>query len=397
MLQWRNILTPREIPWLSDHQIQGQRVFPAAGYISVAIEAATAMSQGNEVFLIELQDIELGASLNFDDEDSRVEVLFTITDIDHVQQEGTSMLTSKFHYFSATAGGNDASPMLLNAEGRLVVHYGPGSNDTLPESVDMGPGFIDVDHDRFYEYMLPLGYGYTGPFRALSSLKRKMGAVNGIVSQPSDEEQSLMVHPAMLDATIQTTLLAYGWPGDGRLWSLHVPIRIRNVMVNPKLSPASQAVPPRHYTFDTFLVDDKDPGVTGNVSIHAGGGQTLLRMEGIHAVPLEAAKPDGDRNLFSKVVWGVASPDAAKAVGDERASPDDYRRAELLERVSHFYLRKLDNAFPINDPIRSHGPWVGMLGFAHQTVEAVQQGSHISARPDWADDDEQTIEAEVHR
>lgn len=210
--RWRNILTPREIPWLSDHRIQGQRIYPAAGYISVAIEAAAAMSEGNEMSLIELQDISLGSALNFDEEDSRVEVLCTLTDIDHEQQQDTSVLTAKFQYFSVAA--NDAGPMLLNAEGRLVVHYGPGSKDTLPPSPDVEPGLIDVDHDRFYESITPLGYGYTGPFRALSSLKRKLGAVHGLVSQPAEEESPLMIHPAMLDCTIQAVLLAFSWPGE---------------------------------------------------------------------------------------------------------------------------------------------------------------------------------------
>lgn len=120
-------------------------------------------------------------------------------------------------------------------------------------------------------------------------------------------------------------------------------------------------------------------------------------MEGVHAIPLERATPDTDRRLFSKVVWDVAVPDAETAARGDRASPDDYKRAELLERVSHFYLRRLDNAFPANDQLRFEGPWVGMLGFAHQTVEAVSQGYHVCARTDWVDDDEDIIEAEIQK
>jgi hybrid polyketide synthase/nonribosomal peptide synthetase ACE1 len=33
-LRWRNFLSVQEIPWLDGHQIQGQTVFPAAGYVS---------------------------------------------------------------------------------------------------------------------------------------------------------------------------------------------------------------------------------------------------------------------------------------------------------------------------------------------------------------------------
>ena len=39
-LRWSNLLKPAEIPWLTGHQLQGQTVFPAAGYVAMALEAA---------------------------------------------------------------------------------------------------------------------------------------------------------------------------------------------------------------------------------------------------------------------------------------------------------------------------------------------------------------------
>ncbi|KAK5996306.1 Highly reducing polyketide synthase azaB [Cladobotryum mycophilum] len=37
--QWRNVMRLAEVPWLEDHLIAGEIVFPAAGYITMAIEA----------------------------------------------------------------------------------------------------------------------------------------------------------------------------------------------------------------------------------------------------------------------------------------------------------------------------------------------------------------------
>jgi hybrid polyketide synthase/nonribosomal peptide synthetase ACE1 len=139
-------------------------------------------------------------------------------------------------------------------------------------------------------------------------------------------------------------------------------------------------------------------GFLGNVAVHSAGGEyTLLRMEGIRAVPLEEATPESDRSLFTKVTWGPVAPDAVTAVRGERASTEDYALAELLERLAHFYLRQLNDAFFANDPIRTEGQWVGLLGFAHHVVEAVAQGNHVCARPDWTEDDESTLEREIQR
>ena len=39
-LRWTNVLKVAEIPWLTGHQLQGQMVFPASGYVAMALEAA---------------------------------------------------------------------------------------------------------------------------------------------------------------------------------------------------------------------------------------------------------------------------------------------------------------------------------------------------------------------
>lgn len=46
--QWRNVLRLAEVPWLRDHTIAGQVVFPAAGLIVMAIEALKQLHSGAE-------------------------------------------------------------------------------------------------------------------------------------------------------------------------------------------------------------------------------------------------------------------------------------------------------------------------------------------------------------
>lgn len=47
--QWRNVLRLAEVPWLKDHTIAGQVVFPAAGMIVMAIEALKQLHSGAEL------------------------------------------------------------------------------------------------------------------------------------------------------------------------------------------------------------------------------------------------------------------------------------------------------------------------------------------------------------
>ncbi|KAF2209120.1 hypothetical protein CERZMDRAFT_70311 [Cercospora zeae-maydis SCOH1-5] len=55
---WRNILRVDTFPWLNDHQIQGQVVFPAAGYVAMAIEAVRMVSPTTAVGY-QLRDVNI--------------------------------------------------------------------------------------------------------------------------------------------------------------------------------------------------------------------------------------------------------------------------------------------------------------------------------------------------
>jgi hybrid polyketide synthase/nonribosomal peptide synthetase ACE1 len=71
-IHWRNVLNPKEIPWLHGHQIQGQIIFPATGYISMAVEAVNIIAESN-LGLVTIEDLRVGRALAFSDDDASVE------------------------------------------------------------------------------------------------------------------------------------------------------------------------------------------------------------------------------------------------------------------------------------------------------------------------------------
>jgi hybrid polyketide synthase/nonribosomal peptide synthetase ACE1 len=72
-LRWRNMVRPREVPWISGHQIQGQMVFPAAGHLCSALSALQFAADGLEMKLVEIEDFEIGQAMVFNDDNSSVE------------------------------------------------------------------------------------------------------------------------------------------------------------------------------------------------------------------------------------------------------------------------------------------------------------------------------------
>lgn len=62
-LEFHNLFSLNDIPWLRDHQIDGNVVFPMAGYLSVAIEAmriATPKLQSKTISGYRVKEMTIG-------------------------------------------------------------------------------------------------------------------------------------------------------------------------------------------------------------------------------------------------------------------------------------------------------------------------------------------------
>ncbi|KAJ5497632.1 Acyl transferase/acyl hydrolase/lysophospholipase [Penicillium expansum] len=227
-LRWRNYLHPREVSWLAHHQVQGQMVFPAAGYISAAVESVIQKYGLGSVQLIDFHDVVIGQALVLE-ENGGVETIFRLS-IDQVQ---ANCVSASFSCHSDSNKGS--SNMSLHASATLQIILGEPTHDILPPQAQPQGSFLDLEADRFYNSVSDLGFGYTGPFQALSNLRRKMDEASGHIGVPEDSgiERPLIIHPASLDGAIQSIMLAYSFPGDGRLRTLYLPTRIDRLRLNP--------------------------------------------------------------------------------------------------------------------------------------------------------------------
>ncbi|PKY00833.1 beta-ketoacyl synthase domain-containing protein [Aspergillus campestris IBT 28561] len=388
-LSWKAVLRPQDIPWVHDHQIQGQSVFPAAGYAVTALEAAPFLADGQTIRLIEVEDLVIHQAMVFDNDDSSIEVRFSVGGVSRRRDD--AMITGHFTYEYHSSNG---SPELA-ASGQLRVMLGEPRQHTLP-ATDTGrdSGMVNVPTDVFYSSLSEMGYGYTGPFKALSGLSRKLGKAVGVIDTTSaeydDASNWLVVHPGMLDAAIHSVILAYSYPRDGKLWSLHLPTRIKRLRVNPALCEGhwtAESVP-----FVSTIADDqvhtadRSSGFHGDVEIHSGvGAYSAIQVEGLQVVPFSAATSRDDRTMFYVTRWVNAEPDA-DIPGPFMATPEQRRLAEILERGHYFYLRQLEEQVPADHPGRLDQFYAAYLRWATHTHRLVTEGKHRYGKPAWVHD-----------
>ena len=397
-MRWRNLLKPSELPWIHGHQLQGQTVLPAAAYVSTAIEASKALAMDSSVGLIEVCDFVIGKPLTFDEDDSGVETVFTLSQI---SEEETGVISAVFAYHACTSRASDSLTKL--ASGRLIVTMGDPSPDWLPTPSQEPPNMVHVDEEQFYTSLDDLGYGYTGDFRTLRSMSRKLNFGSATVSVPQQNlalKKSLLVHPAMLDAAFQAIFLAYWWPNDGSFEQLHVPTSIQNIRVNVALC-EQYLLPGASLPLNSHLT--KNPLTTtiikGDVDIFDTNKQaSLIQVEDVRVVAFAEGSAQQDHQIFSQHIWDVAFPDGELAMAKNRATADDYDLARALERASLYYLKALDSEIPL-ERRKNLEEWhhEALFDFATFVLTRFREGRQPFAEKEWLHDTREQIEAVMAR
>ncbi|KAI1392107.1 putative polyketide synthase [Hypoxylon trugodes] len=424
-LRWRNILSAAmagkedddendELAWMAGHSVQDQTVFPAAGYVTTAVEAARALSStpagisivaalkkkvGEAKYLIEIRDLEIrqAIALKSNSSEDGIEVLIELADIAPIPSRNS--IRARFTY-SAGLGNNDDSLTLTASANVEVVFTGNKLGaEQLPIRPPIAPHMIDVDSDRFYTSLAKLGYNYAGKYRSMKELKRKHGRSSCQIKSnnrrgENDGSTSLLVHPADLDAAFQSVLLAYSYPGDGQLGTLYFPLRIESVRVDPTVCTrdanttsecdslssidAVLHLPNARKKIRTSVPVPRG-GFVGDVSIFPNAASNAaIQVQGLQVVPFrDRPGEDKDRKIFTKMHWVDTTPDGlAAAARDHELVMSLEKRATLtaLKRLARFYLRQFDAQVPISSPQRSFsesGHNAYYLEYAHQVATSL--------------------------
>ncbi|KAK2774117.1 Type I Iterative PKS [Emmonsiellopsis sp. PD_33] len=399
---WLNNLRLSELPWLRGHQLQGQTVFPAAGYIALAVEAAAQIAGAQPIRLIEVKNLAIARPITFEDERHGVDTMFCLH-VEHGLGQPGERIVADFRVNCAPT--RDAETVVLAGSGQIEIALGQPVEEQsfLPPRNESPPLMADVEKVNFYSALKDLGYDYSGSFQGLSSIKRKLGRGAGLVSRPIDNlhwsEENLLVHPAMLDTAFQSIFLAHSWPGDGRLWSLHVPVSIDSVRVDAAALASNKEA---YLSFDSVLTADgagsrraqAHTGIHGDVDLFTEDGRRgLIQVEGINLVPFAPALASQDRQMFFSNVWNVASPNGELAVGHNWAPQEEIDFGWVLERVSYFYLRKLVNEVTNADLEKAEWHHHKLLDYARHIMARVADGTQPYGKKEWNNDTAADLDA----
>lgn len=244
---WRGQLRVDDEPWVRDHMIQSSMLYPAAGYIAMAIEGACEMAAvGQTVADIKMRDIQIIAPAVIT-EGSNLECILQIRP--HFSATQDESYTWLEFTVSTCASGQE---LRKNCHGLLQIEYqsaedsgtsveGHFEDQASKERYIAADTLCQTREDPkdFYRELSSLGLMYGPTFQNVTQIRRRHGqscctvkVSDGIPQTTSDTtERPHVIHPATLDAMFHAVFAAFKHQ-KGQLKDAMVPKSIDEIIIS---------------------------------------------------------------------------------------------------------------------------------------------------------------------
>ncbi|RDL31028.1 Nonribosomal peptide synthetase 14 [Venustampulla echinocandica] len=344
--RWRNFLILDELPWLRDHSVQNQIIVPAATYCVMALEAAKVLCKGKDVLSIELLNVAILRPIVLDESSDGTETLFSLrSDLDSNKIKGEIQAQ-----FSLNTGAMEDRNLRTAATGqiRIILAGDDPDSSVLPPSRPSQPQseLLPTSVNRFYESLGEVGLSYSGLFRAMTSMKRRLNIASATIAVDQDLTENIPVHPTWLDACFQTFLAAFAAPRDNSLWTPFLPTTIGRMAFNPS---SSFGGPAASVTVHSNITEFKPgyqaalPTLTGDMTIYnSKTNQLEIKIEDFVMSSFLPATEKDDRRFYLKNVWGQEITSGALCASEQYSAPEsELKVIDACEKAIQYYLSKL--------------------------------------------------------
>ncbi|KAK5991540.1 Hybrid PKS-NRPS synthetase ucsA [Cladobotryum mycophilum] len=339
-MTWRNMFHLNEMPWVRGHSFQKQVLFPAAGYVSLALEAAKMFVHGRPIKAMEVIDMKIPKAIGIG-ENEGIEVLFTIrsTSRPAAVKDG-AVFEAEFVCFSCP----DERTLDKTCEGQLLIHLGQAEAGYLPPNAIAETQLRPLSTDRFYRATQELGFGYEGVFNAIKSVSKSWDHAQGVATwDTSDLDIGCTLHPAVLDVAFQVGLAAFLSNAEGSLGGQYLPVGIRRLIIDPNERFQAQSEQ-TSINVEALIARSASKGtIEVDIQVCAAASETCgIQVDGLIMKQLSEAPESDDRNIFATTIWdtdasfGLPAPlesDSSGIVGCRS------HVASFMRMISHKYPR----------------------------------------------------------
>lgn len=334
--RWRGFIDVAENPWIAHHKIQKKIMYPAAGMVVMAVEAAKQVVDGvvdspSDIIDFEICDLKVVEPMIIPASETRLEYNFDSSKIEELTEERVT--TWRYRFTIYTLGNTSSAPPyqhINNAAGFFAVRFKPrGLTETDGRATQVKLGDdglgrrasgvpVSFAHGRkpreFYERLNMIGLDYGRLFRNLTAMSRPMQVPeaqsskycwtrvqipNTKAAMPEQYETPATIHPATLDAMFQSLFVL----GDQPM----VPHLLKSVRISADMPQAAGA---KFLGYSEAKRKGPREAVSDIIMWQGENRQhPVVDIRGLHVITMaDTAKAIPDflpdyRSLCSQIVW----------------------------------------------------------------------------------------------
>ncbi|KAH0438713.1 polyketide synthase [Colletotrichum camelliae] len=228
---WRCVLSLEKVPWLKDHCVGSDIVFPAAGYIAMVGETVRQLSGQTDFTIRDLQVMNalvLSTGHGFE--------LLTSTRRERLTQSDVSdWLEVSIQSYKAEAWTTHCICRVKSGQASQAPEFSSLVNDRLQRYVETS---------RWYKAMSKVGYNYGPLFRGMQNIRASVSspAVTAEVADAREcNELKTMyaLHPRTIDQVLQSLVVANNSGQPRLLEKLYLPTHIGEIFISGSAASAS--------------------------------------------------------------------------------------------------------------------------------------------------------------
>ncbi|THC88803.1 hypothetical protein EYZ11_011749 [Aspergillus tanneri] len=239
--RWRHHIRCSELPWVEDHVINGALIYPAAGMLVMAIEAANQTADsGRNVMGFQLKDVKFKRALTVPKTADGVETNLLLRTLKDSNNSNVPWLEFRLCSF-------ESSEWHENCHGFIKVDYYVTSNklqggsheleDCLQQDDAISQACVtNFNPKQLYECLNSSGFEFGPAFRTIiggkcNSLHQARSLIKVFPWTAEQYPQPHVVHPTTLDGIFHLTAAALSEGGQIKLPTA-IPTGIRNLWVD---------------------------------------------------------------------------------------------------------------------------------------------------------------------
>ncbi|KAI0601372.1 hypothetical protein F4775DRAFT_582241 [Biscogniauxia sp. FL1348] len=332
---WRRILRLKNVPWIRDHKLGTDIVFPAAGYIAMAVEAIYQTARTSQMELDSQIDTVSKASYRL--RAVRLSRALVVEEgVDHhlyLFLNPTQGQKDTWFHFKVSSLRDDVWTEHCSG----LVRIGP---PVVGESHSIEPFQYPISIQPWYKTMQKIGFNFGPAFQRLSEIEsvpgQRASRARIIFPVPSEfpNESKYAIHPTVFDSFFQSGIPSLYQGYRTMVDTVLVPRLIDEIVITPHSSTSQNGIAVTSAAFTTGRLD-KVQNYMSNVDIYdEGSARHIASVKGLHYTELNIPQASSSSLSFMRLGW---KPDIS-LLRDEDVGHDAYLSDNVRELSNTLHL-----------------------------------------------------------